>query len=75
MAEGFYGKAGAGFTGRFKQVAEKGCGMALRRNPKGGRHFAGGRLNESRKQFASLVNGRRMQSVGHDTRIHFSAAC
>jgi hypothetical protein len=46
-----------------------------RRNPKGGRHFAGGRSNAAEFQVVTSVIGRRMQSAGHDTRIHFSAAC
>jgi len=46
-----------------------------RRNPKGGRHFAGaGRIVTSR--LVCLPSGRRrMQSVGLDTRILFSAPC
>jgi len=46
-----------------------------RRNPKGGRHFAGARGKRMRSQFAIPLTGHRMQSAGHDTRIHFSAAC
>jgi hypothetical protein len=46
-----------------------------RRNPKGGRHIAGGRSSAMKVRFATLWNGRRMQSAGHDARIHFSAAC
>jgi hypothetical protein len=50
--------------------------MALRRrNPKGGRHFAGAHWRGMTNQFAAAGDGRRMQSAGHDTRIHFSAAC
>jgi hypothetical protein len=45
------------------------------RNPKGGRHFAGVRISGKAGQFARSWNGRRMQSAGHDARIHFSAAC
>jgi hypothetical protein len=45
-----------------------------RRNPKGGRHFAGavGKMNG---QIHGERLRRRMQSAGHDARIHFSAAC
>jgi hypothetical protein len=46
-----------------------------RRNPKGGRHFAGARSSAMKVRFATLWNGSRMQSAGHDARIHFSAAC
>jgi hypothetical protein len=46
-----------------------------RRNPKGGRHFAGARCEDMSKRHAESSNGRRMQSAGHDARIHFSAAC
>jgi hypothetical protein len=46
-----------------------------RRNPKGGRHFAGARETNMKEDLGGPCNGRRMQSVGHDTRIHFSAAC
>jgi hypothetical protein len=50
--------------------------MALRRrNPKGGRHFAGARRDVVKSRFGEAWSGRRMQSVGHDTRIHSSAAC
>jgi hypothetical protein len=50
--------------------------MAPRRcNPKGGRHFAGARRKGMSGRFAEPSNGRRLQSVGHDTRIDFSAAC
>jgi hypothetical protein len=50
--------------------------MALRRrNPKGGRHFAGARNERMTERFAEPEIGRRMQSGGRDTRIHFSAAC
>jgi hypothetical protein len=46
-----------------------------RRNPKGGRHFAGARWQNRTEPFAENGIGRRMQSAGHDTRILFSAAC
>ncbi len=46
-----------------------------RRNPKGGRHFAGARETKMLKRFAMSRIGHRMQSAGHDARIHFSAAC
>jgi hypothetical protein len=46
-----------------------------RRNPKGGRHFAGARHERLTNLFAELKIGRRMQSAGRDTRIHFSATC
>jgi hypothetical protein len=46
-----------------------------RRNPKGGWHFAGAHWRGMTNQFAAAGHGRRMQSAGHDTRIHFSAAC
>jgi hypothetical protein len=46
-----------------------------RRNPKGGRHFAAARETSLPKRFAMSRIGRRMQSAGHDARIHFSAAC
>jgi len=46
-----------------------------RRNPKGGRHFAGARGMPMRLRFVVALSGHRMQSAGHDTRIHFSAAC
>jgi hypothetical protein len=46
-----------------------------RRNPKGGRDFAGARLGEMTESLARSGNGRQMQSPGHDARIHFSAAC
>ena len=50
--------------------------MALRRrNPKGGRHFAGDHFVAMTFGVAGLPIGRRMQSAGHDARIHFSAAC
>ena len=47
-----------------------------RRNPKGGRHFAGARFND----VVALESHRRgpgagLQRAGHDARIHFSAAC
>jgi hypothetical protein len=49
--------------------------MALRRrNPKGGRHFAGARREALAKRTTTIGNGRRLQSAGHDARIHFSAA-
>jgi hypothetical protein len=46
-----------------------------RRNPKGGRHFAGVPFSDVTERFATRWMGRRMQSAGHDARIHFSAAC
>jgi hypothetical protein len=46
-----------------------------RRNPKGGRHFAGARESKGNDRMATICIGRRPQSAGHDTRIHFSAAC
>jgi hypothetical protein len=46
-----------------------------RRNPKGGRHFAGARRDAVKSRFVEAWSGRRMQSVGHDARIYFSAAC
>jgi hypothetical protein len=46
-----------------------------RRNPKGGRHFAGARNEGTIEHVPAGHNGRRMQSAGHDARIHFSAAC
>ena len=46
-----------------------------RRNPKGGRHFAGARQSRLMAHFTMLAPGRRMQSAGRDARIHFSAAC
>ncbi|MFY9551713.1 MAG: hypothetical protein WAU32_11220, partial [Thermoanaerobaculia bacterium] len=50
--------------------------MALRRrNPKGVRHFAGVRRGAMKVTVATDQSGRRMQNAGHDTRIHFSAAC
>ena len=50
--------------------------MALRRrNPKGGRHFAGARWKAMKFADVEAGIGRRMQSAGHDARIHFSAAC
>ncbi|MGH9316600.1 MAG: hypothetical protein ACRD1P_05800, partial [Thermoanaerobaculia bacterium] len=42
-----------------------------RRNPKGGRHFAGTRWNAMKSRSAGAWNGRWMQSAGHDARIHF----
>ncbi len=42
-----------------------------RRNPKGGRHFAGARWDVLKNRSAGAWNGRRMQSTGHDARIHF----
>ena len=67
-------RSGVRRTGRLL----KGCGMALRarrRNPKGGRHFAGGRSSAMKYRSATTWIGRRMQSAGHDARIHLSAAC
>jgi hypothetical protein len=46
-----------------------------RRNPKGGRHFAGDRFNGVTGVLVTPWIGRRMQNAGHDARIHFSAAC
>jgi len=46
-----------------------------RRNPKGGRHFAAARGKPMRLSFMINLTGRQMQSAGHDTCIHFSAAC
>ena len=46
-----------------------------RRNPKGGRHFAGARLGADRQRVATPWIWRRLQSVGHDARILCSAAC
>jgi hypothetical protein len=43
-----------------------------RRNPRGGRQFAGARPV---RQDLAVSIGRQMQSAGHDARIHFSAAC
>jgi len=45
-----------------------------RRNPKGGRHFAGAR-SRVKNAVSNQRIGRRMQSAGRDARIHFSAAC
>jgi hypothetical protein len=44
-----------------------------RRNPKGGRHFAGGRWSAMRLRVETWI-GRRVQSAGRDARIHSSAA-
>jgi hypothetical protein len=50
--------------------------MAMRRrNPKGGRRFATRSLAEQDRAIRGFGNERRMQSAGHDARIHFSAAC
>src|SRR4029450_8260343 len=38
-----------------------------RRNPKGGRHFAGARWRVMRVRVATVWNGRRLQSGGSDT--------
>jgi len=46
-----------------------------RRNPKGGRHFAGAREVRVKNGVATIRIGRRVQSAGHDARIPFSAAC
>jgi len=46
-----------------------------RRNPKGGRPFAGARQNEMMKPLPTTSNGCRLRIAGHDARIHFSAAC
>ena len=46
-----------------------------RRNPKGGRHFAGDRGSRMKDEVTTAWIGRRVQSAGHDARIHFSAAC
>jgi hypothetical protein len=46
-----------------------------RRNPKGGRHFVGARFRDVIERSETPWTGRRMQSAGHDARIHFSAAC
>jgi len=46
-----------------------------RRNPKGGRHFAGAAWKPMNDPTVTTWIGRRMQSAGHDARIHFSAAC
>jgi len=46
-----------------------------RRNPKGGRHFAGARETRLNAEGTTTRIGRRLQSAGHDARIHFSAAC
>jgi hypothetical protein len=50
--------------------------MALRRrNPKGGRHFAGAGPILEIAQLLFASGRRRLQSGGRDARIHFSAAC
>jgi hypothetical protein len=46
-----------------------------RRNPKGGRHFAGARENRMNDRVTIARVGRRLQSAGHNARINFSAAC
>jgi len=46
-----------------------------RRNPKGGRHFAGARETAMKRRVANPWIGRRLQSAGRDARIHFSAVC
>jgi hypothetical protein len=46
-----------------------------RRNPKGGRRFAGARENGMNDKVAAVRIGRRLQSAGRDARVHFSAAC
>ena len=53
----------------FEQMAPR------RRNPKGGRHFAEAREGTMKYRVKAVWIGRRLQSAGHDTRIHFSAAC
>jgi hypothetical protein len=45
-----------------------------RRNPEGGRHFAGARRRPFVARIATDWSGRRMQSAEHDARIHLSAA-
>jgi hypothetical protein len=50
--------------------------MALRRrNPKGGRHFAGAGWIVKSHCVYSLSGRRRLKNAGLDTRIHFSAPC
>ena len=46
-----------------------------RRNPKGGRHFAGAPKRAMKYEIVLVWIGRRLQSAGHDARIHFSARC
>jgi hypothetical protein len=46
-----------------------------RRNPKGGRRLAAVADCAMEIRIGRTWEGRRMQSAGHDARIHFSAAC
>jgi hypothetical protein len=48
--------------------------LYCRGSASGGR-VAGGGSNAMELRVATSWNGRRMQSAGHDARIHFSAAC
>ena len=65
----------AGEARRLSRAMTSAQMVPRRRNPKGGRHFAGARFKEMPVAESDQRIGRPLQSAGHDARILFSAPC